>query len=81
MNKKDKIKPSILIKILDHIANQNEGTMELYDFYQHLFWCETFDKCNNSELIGLGYNMFITDQGILIIKRIINIYLFLINRI
>ena len=63
LNKKEKINSSILLKTLDHIANQNEGTMELYDFYQHLFWCDTFDKCKNSELIGLGYNLYTTDQG------------------
>lgn len=65
VNKKDKIKPEILLKTLDHIANQNEGTMELYDLYQYLFWSEFFDKCPNSDLIGLGYNMFITQQGML----------------
>ena len=62
-NKKDKIKPNILLKTLDHIANQREGTMELYDLYQHLFWSDFFEKCANSEYIGLGYNMFYTEQG------------------
>ena len=63
LNKKDKIKPDILLKTLDHIANQNEGTMELYDLYQYLFWSENFDKCGNTNLISLGYNLFLTQQG------------------
>ncbi len=69
LNKKDKIKPDIMIKTLDHIANQNEGTLELYDLYQYLFWSEFFDKCTNSDLISLAYNMFMTQQGILFLKR------------
>lgn len=62
-SRKDQIKPDILAKILDHFANQNQGTGEFYDMYQYLFWCDYFDNVNNTELISLVYNMFLTTQG------------------
>ncbi len=63
VNKKDSISRSILLKILDHFANQNEGSIEFYDLYQYLFWSDKFDNVNNSELISLGYNLYNTKQG------------------
>jgi hypothetical protein len=61
--RKDKINRDILIKILDHFAHQNEGSMELYDMYQYLFWSDNFKDISNSEFISLGYNLYITRQG------------------
>jgi hypothetical protein len=63
VNRKDFIKRSTLLKILDHFAHQNEGSMEFYDMYQYLFWSGEFKDVNNSQFISLGYNMFLTRQG------------------
>ena len=63
VNRKDFINKSTLLKILDHFAHQNEGSVEFYDMFQYLFWSDEFKNINNSEFISLGYNMFITRQG------------------
>jgi hypothetical protein len=63
INRKDFIKKPILLKILDHFAHQNEGSAEFYDMYQYLFWSDEFKSVSNSELISLGYNLYITRQG------------------
>jgi len=57
------LSPTILIKCLNHFANQNEGSEEFYDMYQYLFWSDRFDKVSNSDLISLGYDLFVTRQG------------------
>jgi hypothetical protein len=59
----DFINPKILLKILDHFSHQNEGTVEFYDLFQFLFWCDKFDNVPNSDFISLGYNLFATRQG------------------
>lgn len=61
--KKDKMNREILLKILDHFAHQNEGSIELYDMYQYLFWSDDFKDVSNGDFISLGYNLFITRQG------------------
>jgi hypothetical protein len=55
--------PEILLKIMDHFSNQNEGSDEYYDLYQYLFWSGHFDKVNNSLFISLGYNLFVVQGG------------------
>jgi hypothetical protein len=62
-NKKDTMRPDIMIKTLNHFANQNQGTGEFYDLYQYLFWSEHFEKVSNSDYLGLAYSLFITTQG------------------
>ena len=61
--KRESLKPEILLKIMDHFANQNEGSDEYYDMYQYLFWSGHFDKVTNSLFISLGYNLFIVQGG------------------
>lgn len=63
VNRKDKINKSTLLKILDHFAHQNEGSMEFYDMYQYIFWSDQFKDVSNSDFISLGYNLFLTRQG------------------
>jgi hypothetical protein len=62
-NRKDLMNPSIMLKTLDHFAHQNEGSMELYDLFQYLFWSGKFKDVKNSDFISLGYNMYLTKQG------------------
>lgn len=61
--RREYMNPSVLLKILDHFAHQNEGSVEFYDLFQFLFWSDKFDKVNNSDFISLGYNLFVTRQG------------------
>ena len=63
ISRRNNISPSILIKILSHFANQNEGSEEFYDMYQYLFWSDKFDSLKNTDFISLGYSLFITRQG------------------
>ena len=62
--KRESLKPEILLKVLDHFSNQNEGSDEYYDMYQYLFWSGHFDKVNNSLFFSLGYNLFVVQGGI-----------------
>lgn len=55
--------PIALINILNNFANQGEGSGEFYDLYQYLFWCGKFNDCEVSDIVSLGYNMFLSDQG------------------
>jgi hypothetical protein len=61
--RKDSMKADYLARILEHFANQNQGTGEFYDMYQYLFWSDTFDKTSNSDYISLAYSLYITTQG------------------
>lgn len=61
--RKDNIKKETMLKILDHFAHQNEGSIEFYDMYQYLFWSNDFKDVSNSDFFSLGYNLFITRQG------------------
>ena len=61
--KRESMSPEILLKIMDHFSNQNEGSDEYYDLYQYLFWSGHFDKVNNSLFISLGYNLFVVQGG------------------
>ncbi len=65
VNNKNTFNRSLLLKILDHFAHQNEGSIEFYDLYQYLFWSGDFstNKITNSDFISLGYNMYLTKQG------------------
>lgn len=74
MNRREFIKPDILLKTLDHFSHQNEGSNEFYDMYQYLFWSDTFKNVNNSEFISLGYNLFLTKQGILKLFNFFRLY-------
>jgi hypothetical protein len=67
-NKGDTMKPDIAIKTLAHFANQNQGTGEFYDMFQYQFWSDCYEKVSNSDYISLGYSLFITTQGIILIK-------------
>lgn len=57
------ISPNVIINILNNFANQNEGSGEFYDLYQYLFWSGKFSNSPLPDVVSLGYNMFITDQG------------------
>ena len=61
--KRESISSEILVKVMDHFSNQNEGSDEYYDMYQYLFWSGHFDKLNNSLFISLGYNLFLVQGG------------------
>lgn len=63
MNRHNTLNPEILVKVLEHFANQKEGSYEFYDLYQYLFWSEKFRKSSNEILISLSYSMFISEQG------------------
>lgn len=52
-----------LLLILNHFANQQEGSGEFYDLFQYHFWSGKFSTCDVTDVISLGYNLFITDQG------------------
>jgi hypothetical protein len=63
ISKKETIKVDILLKTLNHFANQNQGSTEFYDLYQYLYWSDHFEKVSNGDYISLAYCMFITTQG------------------
>ena len=61
--KRESMSSEILVKVMDHFANQNEGSDEYYDMYQYLFWSGHFDKMNNTLFISIGYNLFVVQGG------------------
>ena len=46
------------IKILQHCANQSEGSRDLYDFYEFLYNSKTFDKLSTADTISIAYSFY-----------------------
>ena len=46
------------IKILSHFANQNEGSRDLYDFYEHLYNSKIFEEASAKDLISMIYAFY-----------------------
>lgn len=51
------------IKILQHCANQSEGSRDLYDFYEFLYNSKTFEKLSTADTISIAYAFYQVHAG------------------
>lgn len=51
------------IKILQHCANQSEGSRDLYDFYEFLYNSKTFEKLSTPDIISIAYAFYQVHAG------------------
>lgn len=57
--KKEKIfSADAYVRILQHAANQSEGSRDFYDFYEFLYNSKTFEKLSTSETISIAYAFY-----------------------
>lgn len=63
MKKENLFSPKSMIEIMGHFSSQNEGSRDLYDFYEFLFTSKKFDKVSTHDLISLGYNFYTVHAG------------------
>ena len=62
--KKERIfSPSSYVKILSHFANQNEGSRDVYDFYEFMYTSKVFEKATTKELISMVYSFYQVHAG------------------
>lgn len=63
MKKDNLFGPSSFIQILSHFSAQQEGSRDLYDFYEHLYDSKKFKDVTTHELISLLYSFYSVHAG------------------
>ena len=62
--KKERIfSPQSYVLLLTHFSNQNEGSRELYDFYEFNYNSKVFEKCTTGEIIQVAYSFYQVHAG------------------
>lgn len=63
MRKDNMFKPSSFIAVLSHFSAQQEGSRDLYDFYEFLYSSQRFKDVSTHELITLLYSFYSVHAG------------------
>lgn len=63
MRKDNLFSPSSFIHILSSFSAQQEGSRDLYDFYEHLYSSDKFKNCTTHELISILYSFYSVHAG------------------
>ena len=63
LKKADTFNTSTLIKVMNHFARQQEGSDDFYEYFEHCFISDNFEKLSLSDYITLGYNFYLVHAG------------------
>lgn len=63
MRKDNLFSPSSFLAILSHFSAQQEGSRDLYDFYEFLYSSDKFKNVSTHELISLLYSFYSVHAG------------------
>jgi len=63
LKKADTFNTQTLIKVMNHFAKQQEGSGDFYEYFEHCFMSDNFEKLSLSDYITLGYNFYLVHAG------------------
>ena len=64
VERKDKIfSADSYIRLLRHFSNQNEGSRNFYDNYEHMYNSKMFDKQQTKDIVQIAYSYYQVHAG------------------